>query len=74
MSTLHACCGCSYIWSTCCDCSNEEEIGAALKKSDIAREDIYITSKLWNDSHGREETIKAFHQSMKKQVLTQVHV
>ena len=48
------------------DCSNEEEIGAALKDSGVAREDVYITSKLWNDSHGREETIKALHQSLDK--------
>ncbi|MDC9592866.1 2,5-didehydrogluconate reductase DkgA [Xenorhabdus sp. IM139775] len=30
---------------------NEEGVGKALKESDIPREDIFITTKLWNDRH-----------------------
>lgn len=32
---------------------NEREVGAAIRRSGVAREDLWITSKLWNDSHGR---------------------
>ncbi|MDR2337976.1 MAG: aldo/keto reductase [Deltaproteobacteria bacterium] len=45
---------------------NEESIGQALKESDIAREELFITTKLWNDEHGYETTLRAFDLSMKK--------
>lgn len=38
--------------------SNEKEIGAALaqlQKEGVKRDDLWITSKVWNDSHGRVE-------------------
>ena len=31
---------------------NEQALGKALNNSDIAREDVFITSKLWNDYQG----------------------
>ncbi|MDF2942525.1 MAG: pgoN [Herbinix sp.] len=45
---------------------NEESVGIAVKKSGIAREEIFITSKLINSEHGYEKTIAAFEQTMKK--------
>lgn len=45
---------------------NEEEVGSAIKKSGIPREEIYITTKLWNGDHGRENTIEAFQRSLKR--------
>jgi diketogulonate reductase-like aldo/keto reductase len=46
---------------------NEAEIGAALQQvmaGGVAREDLWITSKLWNDKHGEADVIPAFMQSL----------
>jgi diketogulonate reductase-like aldo/keto reductase len=46
---------------------NERLIGAALKKvmaSGVKREDLWITSKLWNDKHAEADVIPAFMQSL----------
>ena len=45
---------------------NEEGVGAALKKSGIAREELFVTTKLWVQDHGYENTLKAIETSMKK--------
>lgn len=45
---------------------NEESVGIAVKKSNIDREEIFITSKLWNAAHGYENTLAAFEESMQK--------
>ena len=42
---------------------NEKAIGNALKKSDIPREEIYLTSKAWNTVSTRQETRDAFNKS-----------
>ncbi|MBD3352576.1 MAG: aldo/keto reductase, partial [Candidatus Lokiarchaeota archaeon] len=31
---------------------NEREVGAAIQKSNIERENIYVTTKVWNDQQG----------------------
>ncbi len=46
--------------------SNEEYIGEAIKQSDFKREDIFITTKLWNDNHGFDNALKAFDESLNK--------
>jgi len=51
---------------------NEADIGIAIKKSGINREDIFITTKLWNDNHGYEKTIKAFEKSLEIMHLSYV--
>lgn len=43
---------------------NEKGVGQAVKDSHVAREDIFITSKVWNDQQGYEETLKAFEESL----------
>lgn len=43
---------------------NEASLGEALKESGIARESLFITTKLWNDDQGYDKTIKAFHESL----------
>lgn len=43
---------------------NEKELGRVLKNSDIPREDLFITTKVWNDAHGYEETLQAFEDSI----------
>ena len=43
---------------------NEREIGAVLKESTIARGELWVTSKVWNDSHGKANVIKSAKQSL----------
>ena len=46
---------------------NERQIGAALAElfaQGIRREDLWITSKLWNDKHGEEDVILSCRQSL----------
>ncbi|MBM6630134.1 aldo/keto reductase [Mammaliicoccus vitulinus] len=43
---------------------NEKALGHALNKIDIDREELFITTKLWNDFQGYDETIKAFNDSL----------
>lgn len=44
---------------------NEVEVGRAINDSNINREDVFITSKVWNSDQGYEETIKACNESLK---------
>lgn len=43
---------------------NEEGVGRAIAYSGIPREELFITSKLWNDDHGFDETLEAFETSL----------
>ena len=43
---------------------NEKEVGNAIKKSGIAREELFITTKLWIQDAGYESTLKAFEKSL----------
>lgn len=45
---------------------NEEPIGNWLDASGVARSEIFLTSKLWNDRHGYDETIKAFNETLNR--------
>jgi len=45
---------------------NEEAVGKAIKQSGIAREELFITTKLWIQSNGYEGTKKAFESSLKR--------
>lgn len=45
---------------------NEEAVGKAIKKSPVAREDLFITTKLWVQSNGYEGAKKSFEKSLKK--------
>ncbi|QGH36525.1 aldo/keto reductase [Gracilibacillus salitolerans] len=45
---------------------NEEGVGKAIKDSGIPREELFITSKLWNGDQGYEETIQALETSLDK--------
>ena len=45
---------------------NESDVGKALKESDVKREDIFITTKVWNNDQGYESTLKAFESSLKR--------
>lgn len=43
---------------------NEKGVGRALAESDIAREDLFITTKVWNADHGYEEALAAYERSL----------
>jgi len=44
---------------------NETEVGKAIKRSGVAREDLFLTTKLWIEQTGYENTKKAFEKSLK---------
>lgn len=43
---------------------NEREVGEAIRNSQIPREDLFITTKVWNDDQGYDETLRAFETSL----------
>ncbi len=45
---------------------NEEGVGAALKASGLERDDVFVTTKLWNSDQGYDSTLAAFDTSMDK--------
>lgn len=45
---------------------NEEEVGNAIAKSGVPREEIFLTTKVWVEHYGYEETKKSVYESMKK--------
>jgi 2,5-diketo-D-gluconate reductase A len=44
---------------------NEEGVGRAIAESGIPRDDIFITTKVWNSDQGYDRTLEAFDQSTK---------
>ena len=46
--------------------NNEESVGLAIKQSGINRDEIFVTSKLWNSDQGYETTLKAFDTTLTK--------
>jgi len=51
---------------------NEEGVGAAIAASGIARDELFITTKLWNDRHDGDEPNAAIAESLDKLRLEQV--
>ena len=45
---------------------NEEQVGSAIKKSGVAREDIFLTTKVWIEHYGEENARASVLESMKK--------
>lgn len=45
---------------------NEVSVGRAIKESGINREELFITSKVWNTERGYEKALAAFEESLKK--------
>src|SRR3989344_9233388 len=46
--------------------NNEEGVGRAIKDSGIPREEIFVTTKLWNTDQGYESALLAIDESLKK--------
>ena len=45
---------------------NEEAVGRGIKRSGVARDKLFITTKLWIQRHGYEGTLKAFENSLRR--------
>lgn len=45
---------------------NEAGLGAAIKESKLPREELFITTKIWNSEQGFDTTLKSFDVSMRK--------
>lgn len=45
---------------------NEEGVGQAIKEAGVPREELFITTKVWNADQGYETTLQAFETSMDK--------
>ncbi len=45
---------------------NEEEVGNAIKKSGVPREEIFLTTKVWIEHYGYEQTKESVLESMRK--------
>ena len=52
--------------------ANEAEVGQALAESGLDRDEVYITTKLWNPDHGYDEAMRAFDTSMGKLGIDQL--
>jgi methylglyoxal/glyoxal reductase len=48
---------------------NEPDVGEAMRASGIARSEIFVTTKLWNDDHGYDAALQAFDASLKRLAL-----
>lgn len=42
---------------------NEADVGSAIRASGVARDEIFVTTKVWNDDQGYEPTLRAFERS-----------
>ncbi|WP_432763374.1 aldo/keto reductase [Enterococcus gallinarum] len=45
---------------------NEDSVGQAIKESGIPREEIVLTTKLWNENHSYDLVLSSFEESLKK--------
>lgn len=46
--------------------NNEEQVGEAVRHSSKKREELFITSKVWNTDQGYDETLRAFEATLNK--------
>ncbi len=45
---------------------NEADVGAAVRESGIPREEVFVTTKLWNSDHGYDRALRAFEDSRER--------
>jgi len=45
---------------------NESDVGAAVRASGVPREQVFVTTKLWNDDHGYDRALRAFDASLQR--------
>jgi 2,5-diketo-D-gluconate reductase A len=45
--------------------ANEQGVGEAIRSSGVDRDELFVTTKVWNDDQGRDATLRAFDNSAK---------
>lgn len=45
---------------------NEGDVGMAVRESGLARDQVFVTTKLWNSDHGYDSTIRACEESLRR--------
>ncbi len=45
---------------------NEADVGEGVRASGLPRADVFVTTKLWNDDHGYDETLRAYDASLER--------
>ncbi len=45
---------------------NESEVAEAIARSGVPRDEVFVTTKVWNGDHGREQTRRAFEESLRR--------
>lgn len=45
---------------------NESGVGTGMAQADVARTDIFLTTKLWNEAQGSDSTLRAMDESLKR--------
>lgn len=53
---------------------NETGVGAGIRESGLPREDIFVTTKVWNDAHGKSATRRALAESLEQLGLDYVNL
>ncbi len=51
---------------------NEKDVGLGLKESGVPREEVFITTNLWNSDQGYESTLRACEESLRRLSLNYV--
>lgn len=51
---------------------NEKEVGEGVRRSGLDRDDVFLTTKVWNDDQGFDETLRAFDASAERLGLERV--
>ena len=45
---------------------NETDVGKAIKKSGLSREELFVVTKAWTNEHGHDELRKGFEGSIER--------
>lgn len=53
---------------------NEEGVGQGLRDSGVPRDEVFVTTKVWNDAQGKDATRKALHESLRRLKLDDVNL
>lgn len=51
---------------------NEADVGQALRESGVPRDEVFVTTKLWNADHGYDRTLRAMDESLERLGLERV--
>lgn len=51
---------------------NESDVGEAIQDSDVKRDEIFVTTKVWNSDQGYDSTLKAFEASLRRLGLSYI--